>query len=86
MTPTALQRAKAILGGASLEEVANWADEFRHDHRETGPWHYIDIPLADSKIYLARECPDGNCVIGKTEQFLVVLRDPRQIVQRRPRR
>ena len=48
MTPTALQRAKAILGGASLEEVANWADEFRHDHRETGPWHYIDIPLADS--------------------------------------
>src|SRR6516165_2465940 len=76
MTPTALQRAKAILGGASLEEVANWADEFRHDHRETGPWHYIDIPLADSKIDLARQCPDGNCVIGKTQQFLAVLRDP----------
>ena len=45
MTPTALQRAKAILGGASLAEVANWADEYRHNHRETGPWHYINIPV-----------------------------------------
>ena len=76
MTPAALERAKAILGGALLEEVASWADEYRHDHRETAPWHYIDIPLADSKIDIARECPNGNCVIGKTQQFLAVLRDP----------
>ena len=26
-------------------------------HRETGPWHSIDI--RDSKIDLARECPSG---------------------------
>jgi len=45
MTPAALERAKAILGGASLEEVASWADEYRRDHRETGPWHYINIPV-----------------------------------------
>ena len=76
MTPTALQRAKAILGGASLAEVANWADEFRQDHRETGPWHYINIPLSDSKIDLVRECPNGDCVIAKTEAFLAVLRNP----------
>jgi hypothetical protein len=25
---------------------------------------------------LARECPDGDCVIAKTEQFLAVLKDP----------
>jgi hypothetical protein len=37
MTPTALERAKAILGGASLEEFANWANEHRHDWlRERG--------------------------------------------------
>ena len=35
MTPAALERAKAILGGSSLEEVASWADEYRHNHRET---------------------------------------------------
>jgi hypothetical protein len=77
MTPAALERARAILGGASLEEVASWADEYRRDHRETGPWHYINIPLADSKIDMARECANSDCVIGKTEQFLAVLKDPK---------
>lgn len=26
---------------------------------------------------LARECPNGDCVIAKTEQFLAVLKDPK---------
>jgi len=56
--------------------MASWADEYRHDHRETAPWHFIDIPLADSSIDLARECPNGQCVIAQTEHFLSVLRDP----------
>ena len=75
---TAASKAKAadLLGGSVIDAAANWADEYRRDHRETGPWHYIDIPLADSKIDMARECPNGNCVIAKTEQFLAVLRDP----------
>jgi S1/P1 nuclease len=47
-----------------------------HDHPGAGPWHYIDIPLADSKIDLARECPNGDCVIAKTQQYLAVLKDP----------
>jgi hypothetical protein len=46
--PAALNRAKAILGGGSLKDVASWADDYRGDHRETGPGHYIDIPLVDS--------------------------------------
>jgi hypothetical protein len=60
MTPAALARAQAILGGASLEDVASWADDYRRDHPESAPWHYIDIPLADSRIDMAgwwrREC------------------------------
>jgi hypothetical protein len=77
ITPAALARAKAILGGASLEDVASWADDYRRDYPETGPWHYIDIPLADSRIDMARECPDGQCVIAQTERFLSVLKDPK---------
>ena len=75
---TAGSKAKAadLLGGSAIDAVASWADEYRRGHRETGPWHYIDIPLADSKIDMARECPKGNCVIAKTEQFLAVLRGP----------
>lgn len=70
MTPVAVYRAKAILDGAPLEDVASWADDYRRDHPETGPWHYIDIPLADSKIDMARECPDGDGMIDETEHFL----------------
>ena len=76
MTGAALAKARDLLGGNTIDSVASWADDYRHDHPETGPWHYIDIPLADSKIDLARECPNGDCVIAKTEQFLAVLRDP----------
>ena len=47
MTQAALAKAGDLLDGASIEAVASWADEYRHDHRETGPWHFIDIPLAN---------------------------------------
>jgi len=77
MNPATLATAKQLLDGTSIEDVASWADEYRAHHRETGPWHYIDIPMEDSKIDLARECPCGNCVIVKTEQFLAVLKDPK---------
>jgi hypothetical protein len=75
MTPAARAKAESLLGGGTIDSVASWADDYRHDHPETGPWHYIDIPLADSKIDLARECPNGNCVVVKTQEFLAVLRD-----------
>jgi S1/P1 Nuclease len=74
-TGAALTKAGDLLGGPTIDAVASWADDYRRDHRETGPWHYIDVPLADSKIDLARECPNGDCVIAKTEYFLGVLRD-----------
>jgi hypothetical protein len=76
MRPETAGRMQELLAPESPEEASVWADEYRHDHRETGPWHYIDIPLADSRIDLARECPNGDCVIAKTEQFLAVLKDP----------
>ena len=76
LRPETAARMRELLAPESPEEALGWADEYRHDHRETGPWHYIDIPLADSKIDLARECPNGDCVIAKTEQFLAVLKDP----------
>src|ERR1035437_6913103 len=53
-------RMRELLAPESPEEASVWADEYRHDHRETGPWHYINIPLADSKIGMARECPNGD--------------------------
>jgi hypothetical protein len=60
--PETAARMRELLAPESPEDASGWADEYRHDHRETGPWHYIDIPLADSKIDLARECRNGDCV------------------------
>jgi len=77
MAPAALTKAGDLLDGATIDSVASWADDYRRDHRETVPWHYIDIPLAVRRIDLARECPNGDCVIAKTEQFLAVLRHPK---------
>jgi hypothetical protein len=76
MRPETAARMRQLLAPATPEEAAVWADEYRHDHRDTGPWHFIDIPLADSKIDVARECLNASCVIAKTEQFLAVLKDP----------
>ncbi len=76
LTPASKARATDLLDGSMIDAVASWADEYRRDHQETGPWHYINIPLADSKIDMARECADGNCVLAKTEQFLAILKGP----------
>ena len=75
--PETAARLHELLGSESLEDASVWADEYRRDHRETGPWHYIDIPLADARIDLARECSNGQCVIAKTEEFIAVLKDPK---------
>jgi hypothetical protein len=78
MSAVALDQAKIILDGESLEDVANWADHIKRAHRYTARWHYIDIPLAASTIVdLKRECPQGACVLVKTEQFLAVLASAR---------
>jgi hypothetical protein len=53
-------RVRELLGSESLGQASFWADEYRHDHPETGPWHYIDIPLGETRIDLARECPQGQ--------------------------
>lgn len=42
MTSPTLAKAKDLLGGASIDSVASGADDYRHDHPETGPWHYIE--------------------------------------------
>lgn len=75
MTESAKTTASELLDGSSIESISDWADDYRREHRETAPWHYIDCPLADPRIDMARDCPHGDCVVAKTEQFLAVLRD-----------
>jgi hypothetical protein len=84
MRPDTLARVHELLGPDGIEDASLWADTIAHSTRtETAPWHYIDIPLADSRIDLARDCPNGQCVLVKTQEFLAVLGNPRSNEQAR---
>jgi hypothetical protein len=75
--PDTLARMRELLGSESIEDASLWADTIAHSSRtETARWHYIDIPLRDSRIDLSRDCPQGACVLVKSRDFLAVLGNP----------
>src|SRR5215472_6987578 len=77
LTPAAAARVKEILGpDATLVSVSSWADQVRNSRRDTAPWHYIDIPINQPHLDMARDCNQGDCVIAKIEDFKKVLANP----------
>ena len=77
MTPAAQAKASQILGpGVSLPSIASWADQARTERKETGPWHYVDIPIDKPHLDMARDCPKGDCILTKIEEFRKQLGDP----------
>jgi hypothetical protein len=77
LTPAARARVDAILGpGTTMVSIASWADQVRPSRAATAPWHYIDIPIDQPHLDMARDCPKGDCVIGKIEDFRKALNDP----------
>jgi len=77
LTPDVHAKVQLILGsGVTMPSVASWADGIRRQRPETGPWHYIDIPIDKPRRDMARDCAKGDCVVQKIEDFEAVLRDP----------
>jgi hypothetical protein len=78
LTPAASAKVQEILGpGVTLASVSSWADQVRNQRRETGPWHYVDIPIDKPHLEMARDCPaKEGCVISKIEEFEKMLADP----------
>jgi len=77
----------AIENATTLAEVSTWADDIRGQRRDTAPWHYVNIPIHPQygpPAYDAeRDCPRGNCVVSKIDEFTAELRD--RAVPRRER-
>ena len=63
----------SVMGAKDMSDVASYADQYRSHHRETGPWHYVDIPLTADNYVPSRDCPDNNCVIDVINNFKQVL-------------
>ena len=77
LTPGVQARVSEILGpNVTMQSIASWADNIRNQRRETAPWHYIDIPIDKPHLDMARDCPKGDCVVAKIEEFRKVLHDP----------
>ena len=76
LTPEVRNKVQAMLTPhETLAAISVWADDIREEHAETGPWHYIDIPLAASTIDMEHECRAGNCVVAKITEFESVLKN-----------
>lgn len=74
LTPEALARVQELMAlepGATLAELATWADE--HRSPDTAPWHYVNFPAGDCTYRPARDCPDGQCVVAALDAQLRIL-------------
>ncbi len=94
LTPGARAQVDLLLAGEpvpTLAGVSTWADEIRAESRTTGNalgerssrWHYINFDRAGCDYVPARECPDGNCVIGAINAQRAILADTTQPLQAR---
>jgi hypothetical protein len=78
LSPRAKAGVQELLGGDSLSDVANWADEIRKERNETSTWHYVDIPYEMTGYDKERDGKNGNNVADKIVEFADVLNDRKQ--------
>jgi hypothetical protein len=84
LTARARTQVARLLGSpAMLVHDSNWADEVRDRRPETGPWHYVDIPLGAQRYVPARHCRAGQCVVAQIIAARQTLADARQPAARR---
>ena len=75
LTDAARQMVDKLLKHGTLASVASWADDVKFTtHKQTRDWHFVDIPLNRPKYDPAKDCKDGNCVIGALDTLKNKLR------------
>lgn len=80
LTPAARARVAHLLDvpdtpeavADALAKISTWADENRVQTR-TGAWHYIDIPLQDTRSDMHLRCKDDNCAPARIRLFTAQL-------------
>jgi hypothetical protein len=83
---TRIEIDKFLAPGEHLAQIASWADEYRKSCANTGPWHYVNIPLAAAGYVPDRDCAEPRgCVISATDRELAILADPNAPAEDRSR-
>lgn len=82
--------ARLLAGEAdpTLAGVASWPDRLRdldpERFKATSRWHYVNTPPGEQCDYVpARDCPDGQCVIGAIAAQRAILADRSQPLEAR---
>ena len=57
LSPAAKAQVAELLRKETLADVASWADDYRSEHPETAPWHFVDIPSTAAAYDRNRDCP-----------------------------
>lgn len=90
LDPKARAEVDRLLAGEpypNLGGVASWADDLRNTDpelfRQTSRWHYINAKGGGCDFDLARDCPNGDCVVGAINKELAILGDPDQPLEAR---
>lgn len=77
LTPAARAKIAVILGpDVTLVSISSWADQIRRTRPNSGPWHYIDIPIDKSHADMARDCSNNDCVVAQIELDKKLVGDP----------
>ena len=71
----ALHRYCRNLGLPLIADVASWADDYRAEQSDTGPLHYVNIPLnaTREKYDVAQMCLSG-CIIDAINKYVQQLK------------
>lgn len=90
LNPKARAEVALLLAGEqdpTLAGIASWADALRDKDperfRATSRWHYINARNGGCDFDLARDCPDGACVVGALDRQLAILGDRKQPLEAR---
>ncbi len=85
LNPQARAEVEALLTGErdpTLAGVATWADDLRNADpprfKATSKWHYINAEGGGCDFDVARDCPDGDCVVAAIERQRAILADRNQ--------
>lgn len=70
-----MKRYCGNVGLDAMADAATWADDYRSLHAESGPWHFIDIPLGEKSTNVGTFCGAGGCVTQAIQQQLAILKD-----------
>lgn len=68
--------AELLAQGETLESVSTWADQIKTQRVETKSWHFVAIPLSDSRYSRLNDCAQTEtCIIEAIGQQITILKD-----------